>query len=340
MDVVTKALASETPLPISILSELGKGSLRKSFRDASQDVEASQLLTLWRRLVLTATNPQVTDKHLTAASNALCVYLNGATECSVDELRAFARSPETWFEALQCSHRGFNDGKTKPAFQILETLCDLLRASSDRKMVSETVAETCLPLVRTILLASPHSEVKKACHMLSCIHRKLPILDHLGEFIRRSIEEHHFAWITRLSEHKFHPEDVSHSDDGSIQPFLLALVFTMIDLDTRSAALKLCSSLCYGNNGVTDNTNLQIMAERCIEFYLERNHTVLGDFAENVLPVVLNDRKAFTDFAYRHTHSCYNNTSSMAFFLATLKVGRLKGILSESGMQHAFQCGL
>ncbi|KIW90444.1 uncharacterized protein Z519_09090 [Cladophialophora bantiana CBS 173.52] len=336
MDPVSCALRAEVPLPISLLSELGKGSLRNTLSDNDRSQDVSQILALWRKLVLTAASPQVADKHITSASNALCVYLHGAVASPTFELREFVLSQDVWFEACHCAHRAFNDGKTKAAFQIMDTLCDLLDKQGDPKVFIEILRHASLPLVRIVLLSLPRSEIKKACLMLACLHQRTPLLEDLDQLVQHCIDENRFLWTQLLSQHNFTLDDISAIGHENILQFLLALVFAMTNLDTRSAALKVCSVLCSDASKPMGSPNLQPLAEHVIKWYLEKNHEALGDFAENVLPVILDSKEKFMAFVQPYSKSCQESGSRMALFIATLKVGRANSILTESETLNLF----
>ena len=335
MDSLCRALATEAPLPISLLSELGKGSLRNVFANASGDLDVSRLLELWPKLISTAKSPQVVDKHITSASNALCVFLNGGASSHMPRLRSFAISPEVWLEGFQCAHKAFNDGKTKPAFQIMDTLCGMIQKMTNHEVVTNILAKATLPLIQIVLRSSPRSELKKACLILSCLCRKTPTIDHIESFTELCLRDNKVTWMQRLSEHNISLGDVTDVENGSIAPLLLGLIFAMINLDTRTAALKLYSALCSQDPATPKSLNLQVSAERFMELFLERNHEALGDFAENVLPVILSDKGRFLSFMEPYASSCHKHESRMAVFLAALKVGRMKSILSETGMSYS-----
>ena len=332
MDAVSHALVADAPLPISLLSELGKGPLRKALADLSSDDSVARNLSLWLKLVQTASSPQVTDKHITAASNALCVYLSCSIRSPSSELGQFVLTREVWFEAFHCSQKAFDDGKTKPAFQILDVLCDLLPKLSNPDLVTDIVEKASLPLVRTIVLASPRSAIKKACLVLSCFLRRTPLIQQLGNMIERCVQENEYAWEQRLSEHNIVAADVWGTWKSSTSHLFLALTLAMIDLDTRSAALKMCSVLCNTSEDNPAAPDLQPVLQHVVELYLDRNHAALGSFAENVLPVILHNKEKLLSFIQPYATSCRNDSSRMALFIATIKVGKTKSILSETGM--------
>ncbi|EXJ64489.1 hypothetical protein A1O7_00825 [Cladophialophora yegresii CBS 114405] len=332
---LSRALAEEVPLSISLLSELGKGSLRRDLINTVDGQGITRLLSLWPKLVLTASSPQVNDNHITVASNALCVYLNGGSMSPAAELRKHVISQDAWFAAFQCAHKAFNEGKAKPANQILETLCDLF-SKLDDSMASVVLNRASLPLLKIVLLASPRSDIKKACLMLAYLHRRTPLLPLLDALVLQCVNENDYAWRQRLAEHHIRISDVSNIGKGSIPHLFVALIFAMVDLDTRSAALKLCTFLCDDSHRNTDVSNTRAVVERSIELYLERNHAALGTFAEHVLPMILDKKEKLIAFTQRYASSCYDKGANMAIFIAVLKAGRAKGILSEAEMVDTF----
>lgn len=325
------ALEAPVPLPISILSGLGRGYLRDIFR-APDEEQVRQIIALWPKLVLTAKASQVLDKHITSASNALCVYLNCGIASSVPAVQDLVLSRETWFEAFQCAHKAFDDGKTKPAFQIMETLCDIVRKMSDQETVAEILESATLPLIRTVLLSSPRSDVKKACLMLSCLLRRSAIGESLELFIQQSTVQDLLRWNQQLLKHNISPSEVLCIGNGKMASLFLALIFASMDADTGSAAMKLYSTLCVRNAEQSDSANLQIISEQAVELYLEKNHEALGDFTQNVLPVMLGNRETFMAFVNPRCRSCRQSESAFALFLSSLRVGISKNLLSDAGM--------
>ncbi|KAJ9496091.1 hypothetical protein H2202_008337 [Exophiala xenobiotica] len=330
MDVLSKALESPIPISISVLSDLGKGALRKALLDASEDDDVHPILNVWPRLVLTAKDSQVVDKHLTSASNALCVFLNGAAASRNSKIYRFVTSKQVWFDAFQCAEKAFDDGRTKPAFQVLETLCDLLRKMSGQDSIAEILTTTTLPLIRIILLCSPRSDLKKACLMLTCFCRKTPIIDHLERLIGETTAKHSSPWEQRLMRHSITATDVSEIGNGGMPSLFLALIFASIDIDVRSTATKTLSTLCSRGSGHSNGADLQTLAERVVGLYLKRNHEARGEFAQNVLPVVLSDKTRFMAFVKSKASSCCDGEAELALFLSTLRVGASNNILSET----------
>ncbi|KIW15620.1 hypothetical protein PV08_05668 [Exophiala spinifera] len=325
MDVVSRALEAPIPLSIAILSDLGKGALRQALRQADQ---VPQLQTLWKGLILTVRDPQVLDKHITAACNALCVFINASAASPCAELRCFTISREVWLDAFQCAHKAFDDGMTKPAFQVLETLCDMLKEMSDTEVDSiMTIAVP--PLVEIVLLCSPRSGLKKACLMLAGFVRKTQVHDYLERFVEKTTTSYALAWKERLVEHHITVMDLSEIGNGSMPSLLLALIFASIDVNTRSTAIKTCSALCSRGPARPGRPSLHDLVESVIGLYLERNHEALGDFAQNILPVVLDDKHRFAAFARLHARDSCESEARLALFLSTLRAGVSKSLLTE-----------
>ncbi|KAK5052527.1 hypothetical protein LTR84_002391 [Exophiala bonariae] len=332
MSSIAEALVSPPPLSHALLSSLGKGALRDYLRSPElSSVFAAEVVPLCSTLMLTARSPQVIDKHVTAASNALCVFLNEGVSSKTPEFCEFVLSKESWLEALQCVHKAFDDGKNKPAFQLLETLCSLLpRITGD--LIVELLTRSALPLLTALILASPRSDVKKSCLMLSSLVRKTPIKSLLSMLTEQIVEDNKSKWNQCLSFHNISTEDLLSLGPESMVSFFFALIFAMIDLDTRTSALKLYSYLCNDQIDDPATSELQSLGEQAIKLFLSRNQATLGDFAENVLPAILGDKKRFLVFVNDYSSSCREDETRMSIFLAALKVGRSKNILSEDEM--------
>jgi hypothetical protein len=333
MNPITGALDSHAPLNLALLSDLGKGALRDYLRSTKLPyVFDAEVVPLWGKLIFTARSPQVIDKHVTAATNTLCVFLNEGILTETPKFKEFVLSKEPWWEAFQCAHKAFDDGKTKPALQILETLCNLLQQMTG-EIGNELLIRSALPLLTTVILASPRSDLKKACLMLSCLIRKTPIRGLLLSLTGRIVDDNNSRWTHCLSSHNLSSDHVSSLGHGSMACLFFALIFTMIDLDTRSSALKLYSNLCSHQSDNPASSDLQTLGGQAIKLFLDRNHATLGYFAENVLPVILSDKTRFLIFIDPYTCSCREDETKMSVFLAALKVGRSRSILSEDGKQ-------
>lgn len=338
MHPIAEALGSSPPLSHALLSGLGKGALRDYLRSAElPNIFAAEVVPLWSKLVRTARSPQVIDKHVTAASNALCVFLNEGVSSKTPEFSEFVLSKESWWEAFQCAHKAFDDGKNKPTLQILETLYNLL-PQMNGEVVDELLTRSASPLVTALILASPRSDVKKASFMLSTFVRKTPIKRLLSTITEQIVEDNNSKWNQCLSSHNISTEDVVSLGHGSMIPFFFALIFAMIDLDTRSSALKLYSYLCDDQVDSPVASDWQSLGEQTLELFLARNQATLGYFAENVLPAILGDKERLLVFVRTYSASCRENETKMSIFLAALKVGRLKNILSEDGKQSPRHC--
>lgn len=332
MNTIKEALVAESPLQIPLLSDLGRGALRAFFaRPSDFQSHEDAVPILWHKLVSTARSPQVLDKHLTSAANALCVFLLAGTSSTVPEVKEFVLTKRTWFEAFQCVHKAFNDGKYKPAFQVLDALCDLVQQMDQKHLNHSLLSDAAVPLIKTVLLASPRSDVKKACQFLTCLIRRTKLTAVLPAYVSSALCDNLTIWHRRLAAYNITPADIQDSGPGQVSSFLLALTFSMNDLDTRSSALKLCSTLCGQEEDIPEWLDRQSQVETVIKLFLERNYASLGVFAEYVLPVILNDKDRLVTFVAPYIVLARHHDSRAAILLAALKVGRTMSMLSEPG---------
>jgi hypothetical protein len=334
MEPLSGVVSQEVPLAISTLSDLGKGALRKALLKASSSQSIDDALSLWVKLVLTASSPQVNDKHITAASNTLCVFLTAGVASQATAIRQLALSREAWFDAFRCAHKAFNDGKTKPAFQIMDTLSALLQNQPDAGVAAEILDTAAAPLIEVLLLGSPRSDIKKASLLLSCLCRSTALIPRLDRLVARCINSTKHAWQQRLIDHNIPTSKVDLADEGSIFHLCLALVFTMLDLDTRSASLKLFSLLHNQQSASRDGESKAYDRPKrsAIESFLDRNPAAAGSFAEHVLPTILKTKAQVLAFVKPYSMSSSEIPSRLAVSLAVVKVARANAILSESGM--------
>lgn len=271
------------------------------------------------------------DKHLAAAANALCVFLLAGTSSTVSEVNDFVLTRHIWFEAFQGVHKAFNDGKYKPAFQVLDALCDLAQQMDQRQPDHSVLSDAAVPLIKTVLLASPRSEVKKACQFLTCLVRRTKLIAVLPEYVSSALGDNSTVWHRRLAMYNIAPANIQETGSGQVSSFLLALTISMNDLDTRSSALKLCSTLCGQEKDTPEGFDLQSKVETVIKLFLERNYESLSIFAEYVLPAILNDKDRLGTFVAPYIVLARDHDSRAAILLAALKVGRTMNMLSEPG---------
>ncbi|RVX72446.1 hypothetical protein B0A52_03634 [Exophiala mesophila] len=330
MNAIKEALIAEAPLQIPLLSQLGRGALRTFFASPSDvQIHENAVPDLWHKLVSTLKCPQVLDKHLAAAANALCVFLLAGPSTTVSEVKDFVLTRHVWFEAFQCVHKAFNDGKYKPAFQVLDALCDLIQQMDQRQPDYSVLSDAAVPLIKTVLLASPRSEVKKACQFLTCLVRRTKLTAVLPEYVSSALGDNSTVWHRRLAMYSIAPAEIQETGSGQVSSFLLALTISMNDLDTRSSALKLCSTLCGQEKDIPEGLELQSKEETVIKLFLERNYESLGVFAEYVLPAILNDKARLISFVAPYIALARDHDSRVAILLAALRVGRTVNMLSE-----------
>jgi hypothetical protein len=327
MQAIQLALDAEPPIDQQLLSELSKRPLKQYLHGdhgSSGNIEA-----LWYCLVESALIQSPTEKYLTVACNCISVFLLSAASSPFDDVRQLSFSRRVWFAAFACAQKAFDNGKTKPALQVLETLAQLLKENPDEATALAILSECSQKLLNVILTGQPARQVKSVCIALSCLVRKSQLLLTLEDMLAASLVQVDSAWKQYQLQNSV-PIDKPLSQQSNSPHLFLAVLFAIRNLETRSAALKLFSLLTHAENWTQDHSPTQLAAE-VIELFIKVNATSLGDFADNILPVILDDRprfQAFTAF-YQPDNSC--SESRLILYLSVLKVGRQKKFLTEDG---------
>ena len=327
MDDIREVLGLPVPLDQAQLSFLSTSALKKALNSYSRVFSTRDLQTTWEKLVQTCLDPIVGDKHLTASCNCLSVLLINAAASPDPEIRAFIFQKRVWFEGYACAWRGFSDGKTKPALQVLETLLLLLAKYPDRIAASDIQRESIAMSIDTIITGHPRQDLKLCCIVLSCYLRKTELRAELETVVETSLKQVSSSWVRHQNANNVCP-DTGSASSSSIGVLLLALLFAVRNLETRSASLKAIVQICNGEGGEARTA----LAAEAFQTFIRANSDSLGDFADNVLPVILDDHERYETFlkVYQIKPGCM--TEQMLLYLSVLRVGRLNKIVAERGM--------
>ena len=329
MEPIQAALMSEGHLDQHLLADLGRQSLKNYLQGASSDVNLEDVALLWQRLVGSAVSKISTEKYLTAACNCVSVFLINAHTSTLDGVRAFSATKLVWLEGYSCAQHTFRCGRPKPALQVLETLAHLLNEHSDKQIASSLLVQSAGSMIDVVLMDYPQGELKSACVSLTCLLKKAALLPILNTVVLERLQKRSVSWGHRCILNNV-SRAYSTDDNTGIGNLFLALLFAINSLETRSAALKLFALLCC--SPTTKGDRPVGKAAQVLEYYLHHNHASLGDFAANVLPVIIDNKGTFEDFMtlYSPTYRCAE--SRIILYLAVLKVGRLKSFISENGL--------
>ncbi|RMD43390.1 hypothetical protein DV735_g1703, partial [Chaetothyriales sp. CBS 134920] len=329
---VALALHADGPLPEALVSDLARKGLRLYLDSAHEPPEVHRL---WQRLVESAVSSEATEKYLGSVCNALSVFLTISLKSK--HSNGFCFIPAVWNAAYSAVQRIFDKGKTKPGLQLLETLCLLLNQDPDPLVASNLLHEAVRGLIKTIFVGGLQHNVKVACIGLSCFLRRTDIVRDLAPLVAGSLSEVRLSWAKTLHRYHLPNQDQADDDESPLRSLILALYITISGLDARSAALKLLKLLCTSLDKVkSPRWGLELSAVLFAAF-VAWNPDLLADFAENVLPIILDTRQSWDTFEAlcRPTQPKPESDSepgaTLVLYLIVLRVGRLKAYIGHDG---------
>ena len=322
---IRQVLESDGPLKLQLLHSLSKYGLKHYFE--SDEPSINKVKAIWAKLLDSAHSLHVDEKYLTAVCNAVSVFLLQLAVTKDENLQAFVFSEEVWLDASASAQKAFRKGKTKPALQVLETLCHLTDKNPDDFEASGLLQKALEHNCDTIFVNPGHHDVKVACISLSCFVRKVKV-----SFLPRLLSSRYTgeddAWENRLQSHGFSVADL---EKEATEPILMALVLAIQHLETRSAALKLLILLCTRSPEEDPPQDLFGAVTKVIRAYLGKNKDAISDFTHNVFPVILDERQRWTAFFETFKTDQYEDEAQTLQFLAVLRVGRLHKFITQEG---------
>jgi hypothetical protein len=247
----------DSKVPVALLSQdvlldMGQGGLKAYFN--SEDSPPDRLWKtsrIWQDLLTTTRSTAVTNGHLTAACNAMCVFLESACSSSLPYVRDFGMSKETWLRCFGAILESFEEGKVKPMRQVLITLANILTHNPDHVVSSSIQKEVMIQMTGIILLGEA-GHVKAALVAMELFIRKVSSFYEVLQSIEFCVHIRQVDWSRRLSsfgvEKAVHDLPVSASISGldSTEPeyrttiaFITALLMALLSRDTQSAAIAL-----------------------------------------------------------------------------------------------------
>jgi hypothetical protein len=299
--------------------------------EGSNQPQLASLKQLWTRLVRSALARNVSEKYLTAACNAISVFLKAYASSSDERIRHFIESSAVWADAFGCAQYAFASGRSKPAIQVLETLVHLLNEHSDQQLAIEILSRSARTMLDTIITNEPVGKMKPSCVTLSCLLRKSKLPVDLERLLQDCLQQHGISWQTRRAAHKMLRRPRIEASNG-LEDLFLALLFAINNLETRSSALKLFNLLCEGQRSDPGSTVAE--AARVLSLYVQEHADTLADFANNVLPALLDSEHSWKLFEALYNPSSTSLDRSIELYLAILKVGRLKEYVKETGKSN------
>ena len=333
-------LASPAPLKQSTLSDLGRHGLRSYLLGNEHVPQLDDVKVLWDRLVETALAQNVKDKHLTAACNCVSVFLLSTVSSGSSEIRHFGYSSVIWFQGFDCVQKALNDGKTKPALQVLETLAFMLNEHSDKGTAETILRQSALRAVENIITENPRGSIKSSCIIISCFLRRTSISQHLDSLLTQLLKKVSNGWEQRQLQNNVQLDMTTLEAVPGLSAFFLALLFAINNLETRSAALKVFVQLCQADETTNDGPRRVQSAADMIRLFLDHNDSALNDFSDNVLPVIIDNLAHLATFLELYRPRLRSKEQQIVLFLSVLKVGRTKKLILEHGTSSCPQSRL
>lgn len=289
---------------------------------------------LWTCLVETVRSPTVSDKHMTAACNALCFVIRANAESQNEALKVKAHEQETWKELFSAARSAFASGKNKPAIQILETLYYLAGLDPDRIRVTKNLEEAAIDMVRIILSHHPRRSLKEACIVLYFFLRKLSDFMSFSDVLDKALNYERTAFLH--SCHRSGIPGVTLGDEAHSQwfAFILALLLAARFTESKSATLKLLALLC--ELPISDHqVDVPSLMSKSIDLYSIADETALEAVTRDVLPSVLTNQELFSNFLLKQQRLGTSTHSAILVVLTLTQYGKRKGYVAESGKTPA-----
>lgn len=330
MDQIRDILNDSDVIPMSTLLVLGRKTLREAFPVGSPGLPLDEARRLWLKLQWTACTSGVVDTHLREACNAVCVFLRCMCRSTDDEVRRYAFSEKVWLQTLEVVRKAFDDGKGKPALQVLEVLAHMLRENSSHEN-SKSILKNCITsLVRIILTGQPVLRLKEAIISLSLLLKKTQNVLPPSQYFDEIDLSAHATMKLRSQQAHLGGQQLEKLLEDPVSEFLLALLLATNLPEPRTTAIKLFSLFCSKGDKIDMLQNVDA-ASLVIETYLQVNPEALDDFSVDVFPAILNDLEQFDKFSKQFDLTEGYTPPRLSIYLAILKVGRQKGFLTETG---------
>jgi hypothetical protein len=324
-------VTTDSMIPLAVLSEMGKGGLRRFLLKHFPDLQHSnQLLNIWHNLLATAKSSSVTDRHLTATCNVLSIFIQNAFPDFKSHGNALGSSKDAWFDCFEVVCRTFGKGNTKPALQVLDALLQAYRDLPDRGMADKILDQAVYAMLMIVILGEPQSRTKEALVLLTRLLRgACDSFSRLPKLVSTILIGNRSVWIRRLNEHGIDPADSLKLVDSEIGSLTLSLFLARNMKETRNAAVKLFSSVVQLS---LIDSNFQKLPDigLAMEAYISCSLVNLDEFASDIFPTFFTDARQFD--AYIMTYKTPMANSRLALFLATVQVGRMRDYIQETGL--------
>ena len=316
------------------LDDLNK--LTRKSRDTHLSIERSQSLNdgcaLWQRLLATVHHPSVSDRHMTAACNAICFTAREYSCSNNRNVQALAYSTQAWNDIFSAARSAFASGKNKPALQVLDTLAYLAESNKRAESVHNAVRAVAMQMVKIVYTQRPRKCLKEACIVLFFFLRKLSDFMSFSDVLKVAYNEIDTA-VKRLGL----PSSITVIPDSSVQSpwfsFITALLMALRVTESKSATLKLLSLLCSLPPKII-SIDPSVLIRQAIDAFASSDEMSLDDVTRDVLPAIVTSKEQFDAFVLRSNHVAAE-VSTILLTLALLRYGKSRGYVGEQGLSRS-----
>ena len=314
------------------IEELNKLTRHARSRTVGEDYnkQIRVLQQLWSDLLATVHDPSVSERHMTAACNAVCFVMRSCSRSACDEVRIFSLSSTSWIQTFDAARCAFATGKNKPALQVLDTLAYLAESHPEKEVMSACVSTVAIEMVEIVFNQRPKKSLKEACIVLYFFLKKLSDFMSFSDVLEQAFQQTKPNFARLCHGHGIDQCDIGLQSNPHWFAFVLALLMVIRVAESKSATLKLLcllSSLSLPGH-VTD---LASLINEAIGRYSAVNDTALKDVSREVLPSILTNSEQYHRFLSEQTDRGALSDSTVQVALALLAFGRTQSFVQEEG---------
>jgi hypothetical protein len=315
---------------------MSKGELKRYLccGPSRDNLYLQNVRTLWLALIATMRDPSVVEGHMTAACNAICVFLHSASSSPTLSIQTFAMSEETWMVIFDALLEKFNHGKLKSLRQVLNTLIKILARHDDGTRVRSIQHDVLSRMANIILLGRPVSYFKASMVIFEAFIRSDVPMSRILSAIGRSHGSNHDQWDQCLRKRGFDTAELlavanHYLVDESIYCFSFSVILAIVDSTAQTTAGTFISSL---RSMLTDyGVSLDSFWIDLVVTVLHRYPEAIDAFKNYLLPSLLGLQPSPFHYLLHRVASEDAGSSMLQNALTITILGRDRGFLSEKG---------
>lgn len=326
-----------SPVRILSLDELAVLTRTGDVDGVLQGIASSdeKTTTLWNHLQATVHSPAVSDKHMTAACNAICFVARQHASSRHESAKARAYSSQTWSEIFLAARSAFSSSKNKPALQVLDTLAYLSKTNPDVELVRQQVSNAAETMAGIVFLQNPKKCLKEACIVLYFFLRKLSDFMSFSDVLRTVHSDTKSSFDRICRSQKLEVPSGKSGIESIWLCFITALLVAVPVAESKSATLKLLSLLPALPMSTTDVELKQVMRE-AVTTFSSAEESLMENVIKDVLPSILSDQDHFYALLPQANIPIADREAALRLYLAQLRFGKSKGYITEHGACDRF----